>query len=497
MFHTDFMRIECVGTNAAADWNVEPDRGALMSLSRNVVALAILPATLLFAPPCLAVDGTPDPGFGVDGISFITPDDIEARQLHPYATAVLPDGSLLFGGFRSQFNPEVPFEPVLRAMVARMQADGSVDTDFGNSSIPGVAVLPDIAADSRIQSIEAMQVLDDGSIIAAGSAFAHAPATGFVTRLHADGSVDATFGDAGMSRLAFTELHALAIDSQGRLVVAGTNVEDFDHSFGTVARFTADGILDPGFGEAGIRAVDWDASGHSSYLEDLALGSDDSIVVGGRYSLGGAASDFAIARLDSEGAYDTTFAGSGWRLFHAQDVASSTNNVERLVLAPDGAIAFAGQYTNAGGKRALVFGRLLADGTTDAGFGDTASPGYLRPAILPDAFVVDATDLLMQDDGKLIASVSYYSPTIKDVFIVLRTTAAGLSDPDFADAGVLQMDLAPDGTSSDAASMALQADGRLVVAGAAERTEPLIDLAVVRLLNGASVADPVFADGFE
>jgi hypothetical protein len=59
------------------------------------------------------------------------------------------------------------------------------------------------------------------------------------------------------------------------------------------------------------------------------------------------------------------------------------------------------------------------------------------------------------------------------------------------------MDLAPEGASSEAASMALQPDGHLVVAGAAERAEPLIELGVTRLLNAGASADRVFADGFD
>lgn len=443
----------------------------------------------------LAADGVPDPAFGLDGLAYITPDDVEARQLHPYATRVLPDGRLLFGGFRSRFIPDMPFEPELRAMLARMNSDGSVDATFGNTTIPGVVTLPDIAPDSRVQSIEAVEPLDDGSLIAMGSAFAPAPATGFLVRVFADGTVDADFGDGGFVRMAYVDLHALAVDGAGRIVVAGTNMEDFDHTFGTVARFTAGGVADATFGEAGVRVVDWDG-GSPSTIDTLALDAQGRIVVGGRYSRGGLASDAAVARLDTDGNYDTTFAGTGWRLFVPDDIASAINTVQRIVPLPAGGIAFAGQYENAAGKRALALGRLNADGSSDTGFGDPASPGWLRPAILPDAFVVDATALLLRPDGRLVVSASYYSPTVESSFLVVRTTANGLLDPEFAGGGVLQLDASAGGISSEAASMALQADGALVVAGAAERTEPLIELAVTRLLDQGQ-GDRIFADGFD
>lgn len=442
-----------------------------------------------------AADGIPDPAFGLDGLAWITPDDVEARQLHPHAAAVLPDGRLLFGGFRSRFIPEVPFEPELRAMLARMNADGSVDATFGNTSIPGVVALPEIAPDARVQSIEALDVLADGRVLAVGGALAPAPVTGFLVRLLADGSVDTAFGDAGFVRMPFTALHALAIDGDGRIVVAGTNLEDFGDTYGTVARFDADGAVDAGFADAGVRVVEWDGA-NAGTVDALALDADGRILVGGRYERGGLASDAAIARLDADGDFDATFAGSGWRLLVPGDIASSMNTVQRIAATADGGVAFAGQYENPSGRRALALGRLRADGSTDTGFGDPASPGWQRPPIVPDAFVVDATDLLVRPDGSLVVSAAYYSPTVESRFLVVRTTADGLPDPAFGEYGVLQPDAAAGMGSSESASLALQPDGALIVAGAAERSEPLIELAVTRLLDGAG-GDRIFADGFE
>ncbi|HJU40718.1 MAG TPA: hypothetical protein VJ724_14200 [Tahibacter sp.] len=465
-----------------------------MPLSNSALVLAALAC----AATAHAADGVPDPAFGDGGAAFVRPDDVEARQLHPYATQVLPDGKLLFGGFRSRFNPDVPFEPVLRAMLARLNADGSVDTGFGNTSIPGVAVLPDIAPDSRIQAIHAMHVLDDGRVVAAGTALAHAPATGFVVRLDAAGNVDATFGTQGFTKIAYLDVTALAVDTQGRIVVLGNDREDFARGFGKLVRLTPDGAPDPTFDGDGVLPVEWDGRDSANQFDALAIGAGDAIVVGGSVDTGdGPDSVFALARIAADGTYDPTFAGTGHRTFGADDIVSPVNHVERVVVAADGAIAFSGQYTNAGGKRALVLGRVNADGTSDAAFGDPATPGWQRPAIVPDAFGVDTTGLVMQPDGKLVVSVTYFSPTVKKQFLALRTDTNGALDATFADAGIYAHDLAPDGDGSETGSLALQPDGKLVVAGAAGRQSPLIDLAVVRLVNTNLVPDAIFADGFE
>lgn len=454
------------------------------------------------APLAWAADGAPDPSFGSGGHAFVTPDNVEARTLYPYAVTAQPDGKLLLAGFRGQFNPDTPWELKLRAMLARLNADGSVDTSFGNSPIPGVVVLPDLVPDTRIQSIQSMRRLDDGSILAAGTAVAEAPATGFVLKLHADGSLDTSFGTQGKTQLAYTEFDALAVDRQGRIVVAGTNVEDFGRSIATVVRLLPDGSFDPAFGSAGVRAIDWDDATQAGNLDDVALTADDRIVVGGRYSTGGPNSDFAIARFNADGSFDTGFAGRGWRTFNDFGAASARNGVERVALGADGSIAFSGQYADATGHSALVLGRLVADGSTDASFGDVASPGYLKPAILAGTFGVDTNALLMQPDGKLVVAVAYFGQQTKQNFFVLRATADGRLDTDFADAGLLVADLAPDGVGSQAGSLALQPDGRLIVAGRVQRTpstdetEPVGELGVMRLLNTAA-PDRVFADGFD
>lgn len=469
-------------------------------MQRTLILAACLAVS--FAAPGRAADGAPDPSFGTGGTALIAPDNVEARTLYPYASAVLPDGKLLFGGFRGQFNPEIPWELKLRGMLARMNADGSVDTSFGNSPMPGVVVLPDLVPDTRIQSIQSMQRLADGSILAAGTAVAKAPATGFVLKLHADGSFDTTFGTQGKTTLQYTEFDALAVDSQGRIVVAGTNVEDFGRSIATVVRLLPDGSFDASFGNAGVRAIDWDDATHGGNLDDVALTADDRIVVGGRYNTDGPNGNFAIARLNADGSFDTGLAGSGWRTFNDIGAPSARNGVERLVLDADGRIAFAGQYTNAANRSALVLGRLAADGSTDATFGDPASPGYLKPAILADTFGVDTTDLLIQPDGKLVASVAYFGEQTRQNFFVLRASADGRLDSDFADAGVLVADMLPSGVGSQAGCLAQQPDGRLIIAGRArdvepaDQTEPLGHLAALRLL-GDALPDSIFADGFD
>lgn len=471
-----------------------------MFVSRFLTAAAALSA-VLFATPCLAVDGTPDPGFGTDGMAFIAPDDVEARELQPNATVVLPDGKLLFGGSRSKYNPAVPFEPEYRAMFARLNSDGSVDTSFGNTSIPGVVVLPNLVSGARLEGIESMQRLDDGSVVAVGVSHVNAPLNGFVVKVDETGTLDASFGTGGIALFPSTYLHAVAIDSQGRIVAAGEKIANQVYT-STVIRLAADGSPDASFADAGTASIDWDGAGNSGYLADLVLLPDDGMIVGGAYSSygDGLGNDFAIARLDASGALDPAFNGTGWRVFHDPTDDSFVNGIDRIVLTPDNAIAFAGYYYLPNDSiTALVLGRLGLDGATDESFGDAATPGYLKPPMPLGAQSAAALGFAAQSDGKLVVGLSYFSGSEKEDFVAMRSTATGQLDPDFADAGVFDLDLAPNGVYSDISTLGIQPDGMIILAGRSllDSSSPIVDLAAVRLLNATEPSDRIFADGFD
>ncbi|HEU4663649.1 MAG TPA: hypothetical protein VFS55_06435, partial [Dokdonella sp.] len=171
-----------------------------MSFSRLSHTGALLLLASLFTIPARAADGLPDPTFGTGGAAYITPDDVEARELRPYAALTLPDGKILVAGERNKFIPSSPFDPHMRAMLARFDADGVPDGTFGNvPGIPGVLVLPDLVplTGAGMQIIEAMVRLDDGSIVVAGTAQAFGPLRGFLVKLDAEGTMDANFGTGG------------------------------------------------------------------------------------------------------------------------------------------------------------------------------------------------------------------------------------------------------------------------------------------------------------
>lgn len=457
----------------------------------------------LFTIPCFAGDGLPDPDFGNAGAAYITPDDVEARELRPYAALVLPDGKILVAGERNKFIPSSPFDPHMRAMLARLNADGSPDASFGNvPGIPGVLVLPDLVPDTGagMQVIEAMQRLDDGSIVVAGTAQAFGPLRGFLVKLDADGAFDTTFGNEGITLVPGVYVHALAVDGAGRLVIAGEkSISAISHAF--VGRFGANGQADANFGTDGGVVIDWDGvADQGGYLAGLGITTDDGIVVGGSYEVygQGMGSDFALARLDADGNFDTGFGGTGWRVFHRPDESPGLviDGIERLLVTDDGGAVFAGHYQLDDGEGntsiELVLGRVGADGSMDPAFG-SAGNGFQPIAAAPGSWTRYATGFVRQADGKLVASVSYSGMT--SGFLAFRTDADGLLDPEFGSGGITDVDMSQGGIFSDSSALALDGEGRVVLAGIAERASPLYELALLRLTAAAS--DHLFVDGFD
>lgn len=471
----------------------------MLSRILTAIALSVAPA----AASAAAADGVPDPSFGTDGVSLIRTDGTHALAVVPWAVVPLPSGQLLFGGGRFTPIPGHPPElPQIRGMLARLGADGRPDAAFGNTTEPGVVELPDLVPGTRIQDLQGIARTPEGAIVAAGTGVDGAPTQAYVVKLGPDGTLDRAFGQQGVVRLPDVLLHALAVDAQGRIVACGEKMIDAPFSLlSTVVRLAPDGTLDATFGDGGFVSIPWSQRGQDGYLEDVRIAADGGIVVGGRFAAYGPGidKDFAVARLDASGAFDLRFAGQGWRVFDDPASDSRTNGIERLVLLPDGRIAFAGHAAAASTYTGLVLGRLAADGDTDTTFGDPATPGFLHAQVPSGALGLTATGLAAQRDGKLLATASWFAASGKQDFFALRTTADGRLDAGFAMQGVFRADLAPNGPFSDVRTMALQDDGRIVLGGRlrSANESPAVDFAAMRLLGDAAAADRVFADGFE
>ena len=390
---------------------------------------------------------------------------------------VLADGRILVGGGGGT-GP--------RTALVRYLPNGELDPSFGTS---GSGVREN---DFGFATIEALALLPSGKFLAAGSVSSAGGERDFLlARYLADGSPDATFGTDGAANIDLDLLFGdhddygmdLAVQPDGKIVVAGAI--EFGPPNGidiAVVRVTTAGELDgSSFAfPTGVQTID--LGGSDEVANAVGLQGDGKIVVGG-YTGGVGASDFAIARLTTAGGLDSGFGVSGAR---TTDFAGANDLARGLAIQPDGKIVLAGAAQSSGfGASRFGLARYSSGGTLDPGFG---AGGKVITSFSGQDL---ANDLALTPAGRLILAGEHSGD-----FALARYDPAGALDPSFSGDGKATVDF---GRSGDRGlAVALQPDGKIVVAGAATVgpiPAPRDGFGVARLLAVDDPASPTGGSG--
>jgi uncharacterized delta-60 repeat protein len=292
-------------------------------------------------------NGSLDTTFGGNGVT--TPSFNGYPNASAYNVAVQADGKIVAVGF---VRTSLAF---YKSAVARFNDDGGIDTSFSGD---GLAVGPDVDA-NNFES--AVAIRPDGKIVAAGYAFGGAGFKFTVSRYNTDGSPDVSFNDPGSTVAGFSDygqVNDIAIQPDGKIVLAGYNVHDF-----ALVRFNSDGLLDNGFGSNGKVITAFGGYDHTANA--VAIQSDGKIVAGGGHYLFDEATwgtyffGIDLARYNSDGSLDTSF-GVGGKVSNSLGDGYFANDV---AIQADGKIVAAGNNYDAG---SLVLVRY--NGTTNARF---------------------------------------------------------------------------------------------------------------------------------
>ena len=323
--------------------------------------------------------------------------------------------------------------------VARYNTNGSLDSSFG---VGGKVAIPIGASTLALQS--------DGKVIVAGTA---------VIRLNSNGSLDNTFGTSGQANIPIFG-DDVAIQSDGKIVLSS-------NSGFTVVRLNSDGTADNTFGSGGLVgiALNGDATG-------IAVQGSNLVIIG-RVSSNTTAYDFVVIRLTSNGSLDSSFGTTGI-------VTTSTSTGydwgEDLVIQADGKIVVAGSSNY---NFAVV--RYNSNGSLDSTFGS----GGIAPVIDFDGRSDSALSVALQADGKIVmAGWAAYTTNVKYDFdyrfAVARYNANGTIDTRFGSQGKVTFNFF-DNVTDNATSIAIQSNGKIVVAGGTTAPTTAADFAVARL----------------
>jgi uncharacterized delta-60 repeat protein len=285
----------------------------------------------------------------------------------------LPDGRFVVSGTSSTVDGN-GVATSSRFFVARFNANGTVDTTFGNGS--GFALSP--AAAGVFDRANDLVALPDNSVLVFGQSTATDPNGDIaIARFTADGSYDTTFGNAGRVLTDLggdDEANAVVLAGGGKFVVAGsTETADHAGSFAAV-RYNADGSLDTTFGDSGSGFVLIDFRPGLDDGKAIVEQGDGALVLGGLASTGDPDdpsfdSDFALARLTPDGVLDESF-GSGGKVMTDFGVLTT---ISKLVILPGGKIVASGQALNTLGDIGtadvqVAIARYNTDGTLDSTF---------------------------------------------------------------------------------------------------------------------------------
>ncbi len=236
------------------------------------------------------------------------------------------------------------------------------------------------------------------------------------------------------------EANAVAVQPDGKIVVAGSAVHTGSDGDFAIARYKTDGTLDPSFDGDG--KVTSDLGTGSDSANSVAIQPDGAIVVAGM-----AGDATALVRYTPTGEPDSTFGTGGVKL----GGLGLTAVARGVAVTPDGKIELAGYTVGPHNDRDFLLarydthGNLLGSVSTDIGGGDDY-----------------AEDLVVDSSGRTIVVGRATSPTILDMALVRYTPELTL-DPSFDGDGIVTADFHGRGEFGE--DVALDAAGRIVAAG--------------------------------
>jgi uncharacterized delta-60 repeat protein len=338
-----------------------------------------------------------------------------------YSVVVQPDGKIIIGGQLTTYNGTP------RSHIARLNADGSLDTSFN----------PGAGANSHVETI-ALQ--SDGKIIIGGefTTFNGTPRTR-IARLNSDGSLDTTF-DPGTG--ATGSVLATAVQADGKIIIGGGFVAYNGTSRRYIARINPDGSLDTSFNPG---------TGADAPIRTTTVQSDGKILIGGEFTTYNSTARNCIARLNADGSLDATF---------SPGINGNFNIVYRILLQPDGKIIVGGNIITSN-SIPINITRLNADGSADSSFHPGASNSMYTAAL--------------QSDGKIVIGGVFnsYGGTARNY--IARINSDGSLDTTFNPGA---------GANWYVHTIALQPNGKIIIGGVFTTYNNIACGQIARLLSG-------------
>lgn len=379
------------------------DKTITIALSPDTLAEGLENFTVTLAPPAGGLLG----GSAVTTVNIADAGVRDPRFNATYSTSQvrcilpLPDGSILFGG-RFVNAPPGGSADVNRRGILRVSATGAPNPGFGG----GVAAFANEGPAGSPGAVHALALQPDGRILVAGefTSFTGIPRSR-ILRLLADGTLDTSFDPGAGANAA---IHAVLLQPDGRILIGGEFTSYGGSPRRHLARLNADGTRDADF-----TGPDF-ATTAGSGVRTLARQSDGKILAGGNFTFAGRPARSGLCRLLNSGTPDAGFDGllDG---AHAAGDTGAGRTVLALAVQPDGRILVAGDFSAFNGAPRGGLARLEANGALDASFTPT-SDGACHAVAL-------------RADGRILVGGTFTQFNSIARRNLVRLTAAGALDP--------------------------------------------------------------------
>jgi len=312
---------------------------------------------------------------------------------------------------------------------------------------------------------------------------ANAPAA-----LTAPGDLDPTFGGDGIVRTDLTPAEddgfAVTIQPDGKIVVAGEMGIGGPNPRFAIVRYDTDGSLDPTFG-GGDGNVSIDFTPRDDFPYAVRIQADGKIVVAGAAGYNRPNSKFALARLTPDGSLDPTFGGDGTV---TTDLTPSYDWANGMALQPDGKIVLVGSVSAGSDNGKIGVLRYRSDGSLDPSF-DGDGIVLADPTPTYD----DGLAVGVEADGQIIVAGAAGVARPNGRFVALAYEPDGSLDATFGGDGMVFTDLTP--KADVPFGLAIQDDGKIVVAGNAAAGSADQKFALVRYERDGSLDPGLQGDG--
>jgi uncharacterized delta-60 repeat protein len=329
-------------------------------------------------------------------------------------------------------------------------ADGDLDKSFGKDGIVVSDLNTSPGRDGPFNEGRAIAIQSDGKIVVGvHTLLAASTGGGAIARYNSDGSLDAAFGSGGkVIAVNLGPPDVIGVQADGKIVAAGLV---------GLMRFTTDGRVDSGFGSAGM------VSTGKTIINRLAFLPDGKIIAAGM-ARPDSGNTFAVLRFNADGSPDSSLGDGGQAIARFPGFASGAFG---LALQPDGKMIAAGFDQTGGpyGPSFAALARFNSDGTLDSSFGSSG-------LVATPQFGVSFGAAAVLDGGKIVA-VGGRGPTIfgvpgQAVIEAARYNPDGTVDSTFGNGGMVTSPFSPEpDTTLD--TIAISPDGKFLAGGEAEK----------------------------